>query len=108
MFQNEEGVRLPLRQLADIEQTSGRYNLPHEGTRRRQTVGCNVRGRDLSSFVEEVRRTVDARVNLPSGNYVAVGGASQARSAAQREILTYSLIAGAGILMLLSVVFRGI
>ena len=108
MFQNQDGVRLPLRQLAEIEQTSGRYNIPHEGTRRRQTVGCNVRGRDLSSFVEEVKRTVNDRVKLPSGNYVAIGGASQARSAAQREILTYSLIAGAGILMLLSIVFRNV
>ncbi len=106
MFQNADGTRLPLGQLADIELASGRYDIPHEATRRRQVVGCNVAGRDLSSFVEEVQRTIRDRVKLPSGSYFAIGGASQARAAAQREILTYSLLAGAGILMLLSVVFR--
>jgi CzcA family heavy metal efflux pump len=106
MFQNADGTRLPLQELADVEQTSGRYNIPHEGTRRRQVVGCNVKGRDLSSFVEEVRAAIHNRVKLPEGSYVSIGGASQARAAAQREILTYSLLAGAGILILLSVVFR--
>jgi Cu/Ag efflux pump CusA len=57
-------------------------------------------------LLREVQRTIHNRVNLPSGSYFAIGGVSQARAAAQREILTYSLLAGAGILMLLSVVFR--
>jgi CzcA family heavy metal efflux pump len=108
MFQNTDGTRLPLGQLADIEQTSGRYDIPHEGTRRRQVIGCNVAGRDLSSFVEDIQRTIRDRVKLPGGSYLSIGGASQARAAAQREILTYSLLAGAGILILLSVVFRNL
>jgi Cu/Ag efflux pump CusA len=106
MFQNAAGTRLPLGQLADIEQTSGRYDIPHEGTRRRQVIGCNVAGRDLSSFVEEVQGTIRSRVKLPSGSYFSIGGASQARATARREILIYSLLAGAGIFILLSVVFR--
>ncbi len=108
MFQNAGADRLPLRQLADIELTSGRYNIPHAGARRRQTVGCDVSGRDLTSFVADVRRAIDERIKLPAASYITIGGASQAREAAQHEILTYSLVAGAGILILLSVVFRSI
>jgi Cu/Ag efflux pump CusA len=108
LFQNSEADRLPLRQLADIELTSGRYNIPHAGTRRRQTVGCNVTGRDLASFVAEVRRIIGERIKLPAASYITIGGAAQAREAAQREILTYSMVAGAGILILLAMVFRGI
>jgi len=108
MFQNAEGARVPLRQLADIELSSGRYNIPHTGTRRRQTVGCDVQGRDLASFVEELRKTIGEKVQLPAASYITVGGASQAREAAQREILTWSLVAGAGIIMLLSIVFQNL
>jgi CzcA family heavy metal efflux pump len=108
MFQNAEGSRVPLRELADIELSSGRYNIPHTGTRRRQTVGCDVQGRDLASFVEELRKTIGEKVQLPAASYITVGGASQAREAAQREILTWSLVAGAGIIMLLSIVFQNL
>jgi len=107
-FQNPEGTRVPLRQLADIDLSSGRYNIPHTGTRRRQTVGCDVQDRDLTSFVTEVRRTVDEKIQLPPASYISVGGASQARDAAKGEILTWSLVAGAGIVMLLSIVFQNL
>ena len=107
-FQNAEGTRVPLRQLADIDLSSGRYNIPHTGTRRRQTVGCDVQGRDLASFVAEVRKAVNEKVQLPAASYITVGGASQAREAAQREILTWSLVAAAGIIMLLFIVFRNL
>ena len=102
---NSEGTRLPLREVAEIEPTSGRYDIPHEGTRRRQIVACNVAGRDLSSFVAEVRKTV-RDIKLPPAGYITVGGASEARAAAQHEIAEYSLLAGTGILIILSLVFR--
>jgi len=65
-----------------------------------------VRGRDLASFVEEAKRAVDEKVRLPRGVYVAFTGAAEARSQAQHELLVYSLLAGAGIMMLLSMVFH--
>jgi CzcA family heavy metal efflux pump len=108
MFQNADGLRVPLRQLADIEPGSGRYNIPHSGARRRQTIGCDVQGRDLASFVEEVRRTISQKVRLPAAGYITVGGASQAREAAQKEILRWSLVAAAGIIILLSIVFQSL
>ena len=108
VLQNAEGSRVPLRQLADGELASGRYNIPHSGTRRRQTVGCDVSGRDLTSFVADVRRAIDTKIQLPPASYITVGGASQAREATQQEILTWSLVAGAGILMLLFIVFGSV
>ena len=108
LFQNADGARFPLRELSDIELTSGRYNIPHTGTRRRQTVGCDVNGRDLASFVDELRRAINQKVQLPPAGYITIGGASQARDEAQHEILIYGLVAAAGILMLLFVVFQSI
>jgi Cu/Ag efflux pump CusA len=80
--------------------------ISHESTRRLQAVTCDVRGRDLTSFVGEARSAVQSKVSFPAGSYAVFTGASEARDQAQRQILLYSLIAGAGILLLLAVVFR--
>jgi Cu/Ag efflux pump CusA len=105
---NAEGLRVPLRELANVYETTGRYSIAHEGTRRRQTVSCNVRGRNLSSFVAEIKGAIAQKVRLPAGVYTVFGGASEARTTARNELLTYSLIAGTGILILLIIVFRNL
>jgi Cu/Ag efflux pump CusA len=106
LLSNPDGARIRLSEVADVYQRTARYSIAHEGTRRRQAVYCNVRGRDLSSFVEEAERAVRARVKFPEGTYSVFGGVSEARKEAQREILTYSLVAGVGIVLLVAIVFR--
>ena len=106
MLRNAEGLRLPLRELADIDLTSARYSILHEGARRRQTVTCATTGRDVSSFVEEAQKRVSNRVNLPGGTYVVFSGAAEAKQKAQTELLLHSGIAAVGILILLSIVFH--
>jgi CzcA family heavy metal efflux pump len=100
------GALMPLRELAEIYPTSGRFSILHEGARRRQTVTCSASGRDVTSFVEEARKQVAANVNFPAGTYAAFSGAAQAKEKAQRELLLHSAIAAVGILLLLSVVFH--
>lgn len=106
MLRNAEGLRLPLRELADIGLTSARYSILHEGARRRQTVTCATTGRDISSFVEEAQKRVADKVNLPGGTYVVFSGAAEAKQKAQTELLLHSGIAAVGILILLSIVFH--
>jgi CzcA family heavy metal efflux pump len=103
---NQDGLRVPLRQLADIFEGSGRSAILHDATRRRQAVTCDVRGRALTSFVEDAQRAITSKVHFPSGTYAVVGGASEARAQARDEILVHSLMAATGILLLLSIVFR--
>lgn len=105
LLENDQGLRVPLRELAEVYQTTGRYSILHDGARRRQAVTCNVRGRDLSSFVAEARRRVRSGVHFDPDVYPVFAGAEEARSAAQGEILVYSLIAGVGIVILLSIVY---
>jgi Cu/Ag efflux pump CusA len=106
LLRSGQGLRLPLRELADIYLTSARHSILHEGARRRQTVTCASSGRDVSSFVEDARRRVAEKVNLPAGTYVVFSGAAQAKEKAQRELLLHSGIAAVGILILLSIVFH--
>ncbi len=106
LLTNAEGLRLPLRQLADIELTNGRENIQHEGARRRQTVTCNTTSSDVESFVKEARKLISAKVHLPTGVYLEYGGAAQEQERARRDLIIHFLIAMLSILMLLALVFR--
>ena len=100
------GTRLPLRELADIYPTSGRFTIQHEGVRRRQIVTCATSGRDVSSFTEEAKRLIARKVHLPTGTTAEVSGAAEAESKAQNELFLNSGIAAVGIIMLLTVVLH--
>ncbi len=96
------GVRVPLREIADVYLTSGRFSILHDGARRRQTITCNTEGRDVQSFVTEAKRTLAERVKLPAGMYLEFAGSAEAESAATQQLALHSIIAGVGILLLLS------
>jgi Cu/Ag efflux pump CusA len=69
-------------------------------------VTCATSRRDVSSFVEEAKRQVAAKVTFPGGAYAVFSGAAQAKDKAQRELLLHSAIAAVGILLLLTIVFH--
>lgn len=106
LLRNAQGLRLPLRELADVYPATGRYAILHDGARRRQTVTCNTQGRDVASFVAEAKQKIAARVAFTAETYPVFSGAAEAQSEAQRELLLHSSIAGAGIILLLAIVFK--
>jgi cobalt-zinc-cadmium resistance protein CzcA len=52
-----------------VETVEGPSTITREWGRRRITVQCNVRGRDVGSFVAEAQRKVTSLVQLPPGRY---------------------------------------
>jgi Cu/Ag efflux pump CusA len=106
LLRNVAGLRVPLSEVADVFTTSGRHSILHDGGRRRQTVTCNVAGRDIATFVSDARREMKARVSLPQGTYLSFAGAAEAASAARQQLFTHSAIAAVGIILLLAVVLR--
>lgn len=68
------GGKIPLKQLADIQNTRGTVMINREDGQRRTAVLANVRGRDLGSFVEEAQKQVNAQVKLPKGYTIVWGG----------------------------------
>ena len=100
------GAYVRLKQIADIYEAAGRYQVLHQGAQRLQTVTANVAGRDVASFVQDARAAIGSKVQLPSGTYVEFAGAAQAQSQSQRDLILNSLIAGVGIILLLSIVTR--
>jgi CzcA family heavy metal efflux pump len=98
-----DGNYVSLSQLADVYQSSGRYVILHEGARRVQTITCNVEGRPVAAFVEEAKTRLD-RLKLPAGMYVEFAGTAEAQAQSRHDLLLNSLLAGLGIILLLSVV----
>ena len=106
LISNSQGARLPLKQLADVYLTTGRYAILHDGARRRQTITCNPAGRDVASFVADAQKQINAQVKFPAGVYAEFSGAAQEQKQAQTELLLHSLAATTGIILLLAIVFR--
>src|SRR6185436_3323208 len=97
LLSNGDGLRMPLRELADVELTNGRPSIEHDGARRRQVVTCNVEKRDVSSFVDEARKRVSDKVKLPSGVYIEWTGAAEEQKKAKWELIVHFSVAFLGI-----------
>ncbi|HVT40294.1 MAG TPA: CusA/CzcA family heavy metal efflux RND transporter [Gemmatimonadaceae bacterium] len=87
------GGTVALSQVARIRAVEAPEVINHEGGQRYVVVQSNVRGRDLGSFVADVRRAVKERVALPSGYYLTYGGQFEnAARATKRLVLIVPLV----------------
>jgi len=68
------GDRIPLGRLTHLVKEESPSTIQREWAQRRIVVQSNVRGRDLGSFVEEVRSRIEREVDLPAGWFVRYGG----------------------------------
>ena len=69
-----DGRLVPMSQLAEIEIVEGPAEISRENVHRRIVVECNVRGRDIGSFVKEAQKAVKEKLQLPSGYFIKWGG----------------------------------
>jgi Cu/Ag efflux pump CusA len=103
-LKNSDGIYIPLGQLANVYQTSGHYVILHDGARRVQTITLNVAGRDINSFIQEAQRQISAKVTFPAGMYTQFTGTAAAQAQSRHDLIVHSLLAGLGIVLLLSIV----
>jgi cobalt-zinc-cadmium resistance protein CzcA len=69
-----QGDYIPLGELADLDVVTGYNQVYRENGKRRVVVTANVRGRDLGSFVRDVRQAVEQDADIPPGYWVEYGG----------------------------------
>src|SRR5262249_26543361 len=100
------GSYVAVKQLATVTEIAGRYQCLHEGARRVQTVTANVIGTDVPSFVKAAKAAIAQKLQLPAGTYIQFAGTAEAQARSQRDLVFNSLIAGVGIILLLSIVTR--
>lgn len=82
-----QGYRLPLSQLASIQQVEGPAQISREAGFRRIGIEVNITGRDLAGFVAEARQKIKQKVSLPSGYRLEWGGQFENQQRAMRKLM---------------------
>ncbi len=63
-LKSSSGARIPLSQVASIAMATGESTISHELSERQITVRIDNRGRDLTSYLAEAQRRIDAEVKF--------------------------------------------
>ena len=97
------GDYVPLEEVATLDIAPAPAQISRENGKRRVVVTANVRGRDLGSFVTEVKSSIAERGDIPPGYWLDYGGTfEQLESASQRLkiVVPLTLLVILGILMI--------
>src|SRR3990172_3769076 len=81
------GPKVPLDELAKIEEIVGPRQVTREHNQRFITVQCNVRNRDIGSFVKDAQKAIDSDVKLPAGYLMSWGGQFELQQEANKRLL---------------------
>jgi Cu/Ag efflux pump CusA len=100
------GAKVPLSQVAALSEDQGPNTINRENVQRRIIVQANVADRDLGSVIDDVRTRIARDVALPEGYFIQYGGQFEAQEEAARKITTMSVVAIAGIFLLLYLALR--
>ena len=105
---NNDGISIPVSQVAKIDYEEGPMQISRENTKRRITVGVNIRERDVKSLVDEIDQTLKSQLNLPPGYSITYGGDFENLESATNRLLIAVPIALALIFILLFFAFRSV
>ena len=97
---------VPLKQVAEVRLAQDRYSIEHDGGQRRVSVTFNVQGRPLQAVVDEAKAKIASAVTLPAGVYLQFTGAAEAERQTRNELLLYSALGLALIVLILVAAFQ--
>jgi CzcA family heavy metal efflux pump len=97
---------VPLSQVARIDVAQDRYSIEHDGGQRRVSVTFNVGAGSLQSVVQQAQLSIAQSMALPAGVFLEFTGAAAAERQTRTELIMYSALALALIVMILFVSFH--
>ena len=103
-----DGQTIPLASLVQVERTEGPVAIQRERGNRMAVVIANVSGRDLVGFVEEAKRKVADKVQVPTGYYYEWGGEFENQQRAAQRLSIVVPVAVGLIFLLLFSTFRSV
>ncbi|PMB48625.1 CusA/CzcA family heavy metal efflux RND transporter [Fischerella thermalis CCMEE 5205] len=103
-----DGQKIPLAQVATIENGTGPNTINRENVSRLIVVSANASGRDLRSIVNEIRDKVQQQVQIPPGYYIQYAGQFEAEERATQNILIFSAIALVAITVIMYISVKSI
>ncbi len=81
-----DGRILTFGDIADIRVEPGLFVIRRENNIRFALVMCNVEGRDIGSFVKELRQRIEREIDLPKGYFITFGGQFENQQRAMRKL----------------------
>ena len=85
-LQSPTGAWVRLGDIADISLESGPPQVRRDDVQRRVVIQANVQDRDMGSVVADIRAIIAAKVDLPAGYSVAIGGQFENQQRAQARL----------------------
>lgn len=108
LVSSSSGLKLPLSELADIEVKEGYSEISRDDGNRRILIQCNVRGKDIESFISELREKIGSTIEIPPGYTVEYGGQFKNLESARNRLLIAVPVALFFIFSLLFAAFNSI
>ena len=108
MLTAPSGEQIPLSRVAGFHEVRGAKYITRDWSDRYISIQCNIRGRDMGSFVAEAQKQIDARIDLPKGYHVEWGGQFENMRRAQQRLLIVVPLALGLIIGLLYLTFRNV
>ncbi len=87
LVDSPSGAKVPLDELVTVKEIVGARQITRELNQRFITIQCNVRGRDIGSFVAEAEERIAEQVDLPPGYIVRWGGQFELQQAANKRLM---------------------
>jgi cobalt-zinc-cadmium resistance protein CzcA len=101
LIDGHDGTKIPLGQVAAIEEAFGPAAVRREAGSRRIAVEASVSGRDLGSAAAEVRARLEKDLKLPTGYFFDVGGRVEGQARATRALVVSGAVAILAVFILL-------
>jgi len=86
LVSSPSGAKVPLSELTKITEIIGPRQVTRENNQRFITVQCNVRNRDMGSFVKYAQKAIDEKVKLPPGYITTWGGQFKLQQEANKRL----------------------
>jgi CzcA family heavy metal efflux pump len=96
-----DGTLITLAQVAEIKPNTGRYNILRQNSQRKQTITANIIDGDMDGFVRTLKSRVLKEIAFTADTYPEFTGAAVEQAKARTKLILHSLLAGAGVLILI-------
>lgn len=99
---------IPLSEVAEFDLKPGPNQISRENGKRRVVVTCNIRGRDMGSFVAEAQQKIRDQVKIPAGYWIEWGGQFENLQSATKRLQIVVPVALLMIFLLLFMAFGSV
>jgi cobalt-zinc-cadmium resistance protein CzcA len=85
-IQSPTGAWVRLGDVATVSFESGPPQVRRDDVQRRVVIQANVQNRDMGSVVEDIRKVIVEKVDLPAGYSISIGGQFESQERAQKRL----------------------